>query len=66
MRTNRTRYVPRTPAGSLLPQCAARTEEGAWQNLMREAAHMPYPDKAAFVARGYTVEDSFEWVEIFK
>jgi hypothetical protein len=59
-------FVPITPAGSPLIWSAgsrgfnklnaARTEEQAWANLMEDAAHMPYPDKAAFIKRGYTVE----------
>lgn len=32
------------------------TEAEAWAALMKDAAHMPYPDQAAFEKRGYTVE----------
>ncbi len=32
------------------------TEDEAWAALMKDAAHMPYPDKQAFIDRGYTVE----------
>ena len=48
-------YVPVTPAGSVLMHLESSTEEKAWKRLMREAAHMPYPDQAAFEARGYEV-----------
>lgn len=35
---------------------AAKTEEQAWKNLLRDAAHMPYPNTVeAFKKRGYTV-----------
>jgi len=56
-------FVPFTPAGSCLMHLAAPTEEEAWKNLMHDARHMPYPDKAAFIKRGYTVEDSSKWEE---
>lgn len=49
-------FVPITPAGTPLVDLAAGTEERAWKNLMAAAAHMPYPDREAFVERGYTVE----------
>jgi DNA-directed RNA polymerase specialized sigma24 family protein len=32
------------------------TEDQAWEALMQAAAHMPYPDKAAFIQRGYHVD----------
>ena len=60
-------YVPVTPAGSTMlygmdgKMLAAKTEAGAWANLMREGAHMPYKDKTAFVKRGYTVEYWENW-----
>jgi len=57
------RFIPFTPAGSIILDCAAPTEDKAWAKLLKAAAHMPYPDKAAFVRRGYTVEDSWKWVE---
>lgn len=49
------RFVPFTPAGSCLMDCASNTREGAWKNLMKAAAHMPYKDQAAFEKRGYEV-----------
>jgi len=49
-------FVPVTPAGSVCAHLESDTEEEAWTALMKDAAHMPYPDKAAFINRGYTVE----------
>jgi hypothetical protein len=58
-------FVPITPAGTPViygagqrtgKLNAASTAAQAWKNLMEDAAHMPYKDKAAFVKRGYTVE----------
>lgn len=49
-------FVPITPGGTPLVNLSARTEHRAWRILMERAAHMPYPNKAAFIARGYTVE----------
>lgn len=53
-------FVPVTPAGTRLDWLEAPTEEEAWGNLMEDAAHMPYPDRAAFIKRGYTVEEKGE------
>ena len=58
-------FVPITPGGSPViwgaggrrgKLNAAQTEPQAWANLLEDAAHMPYPNKAAFIKRGYTVE----------
>lgn len=49
------KYVPVTPAGTMLFHLEADTEEQAWKALMADAAHMPYPDQAAFQKRGYSV-----------
>lgn len=49
-------YVPETPAGTPLVHLRAKTEEQAWANLLRDAAHMPYRGIAGFKARGYRVE----------
>lgn len=59
-------YVPVTPAGTPLPYgmsgtLAARTERKAIENLMRDAAHMPYKTWAEFEARGYTIEKWEGW-----
>lgn len=54
------RFVPFTPAGSMLAHLEADSEEQAWDNLMEDAAHMPYPDKDAFINRGYEVLDMGE------
>ena len=50
-------FVPVTPAGTPCTWLESDTEEKAWAALMKDAAHMPYKDKAAFVKRGYTVEE---------
>lgn len=61
---NRKRFIPFTPAGSCLMHLAAPSEKEAWENLLRDAAHMPYKTKERFQQRGYTVEswddNSFE------
>ena len=48
-------FIPETPAGTPLYHLEAKTEKQAWANLLEDAAHMPYPDKQAFIDRGYTV-----------
>lgn len=48
-------YIPVTPAGTPCDWLEADTEEQAWQNLLRDAAHMPYRGVAGFKQRGYTV-----------
>lgn len=49
-------YIPETPAGTVLTHLKAKTEEQAWANLLRDAAHMPYRGIEGFKARGYKVE----------
>lgn len=49
-------FVPITPAGTPLAHLESRTEEEAWEKLLKDAAHMPYKGKQGFVDRGYTVE----------
>jgi hypothetical protein len=49
-------FVPETPAGTVLFDLRAKTEERAWANLLREAAHMPYQGIEGFKRRGYKVE----------
>jgi hypothetical protein len=58
--TKKTRWIPETPAGSVLVELAADTEAQAWANLLEDAAGMPYDGIEGFKARGYTVE---EWEE---
>lgn len=53
-------YVPVTPAGTIVINLERPTEDEAWAALLKDAAHMPYPDKAAFIARGYTVTTLIE------
>lgn len=48
-------WVPVTPGGTVCTWIAAETEDEAWKLLMANAIHMPYPNKAAFIARGYEV-----------
>lgn len=50
-------WVPITPAGTPVVHIAADTEEQAWENLLEDAAHMPYDGKQGFIERGYTVEE---------
>lgn len=49
-------YVPVTPAGTAVMHIKAKTEDQAWSNLLKDAAHMPYKTVANFKKRGYTVE----------
>lgn len=48
-------YVPMTPGGSLCLWLAAKTEDKAWEKLLKDAAHMPYKGKEGFEQRGYKV-----------
>lgn len=53
-------YVPVTPGGTILVNLAASTEQEAIDNLLRDAAHMPYDgwDSAegmGFKQRGYEI-----------
>jgi hypothetical protein len=48
-------YIPETPGGTVLAHLEAKTEEKAWANLLRDAAHMPYKGVTGFQKRGYKV-----------
>lgn len=48
-------FVPETPGGTPLLHLKAKTEERAWSNLLRDAAHMPYQGVQGFKQRGYKV-----------
>lgn len=48
-------FIPETPAGTPLTHLKSRTEEEAWQKLLKDAAHMPYKTKENFIKRGYRV-----------
>ncbi len=53
-------FVPVTPGGTILVNLAALTEQGAIDNLLRDAAHMPYdgwdsPSGFGFKQRGYEI-----------
>jgi hypothetical protein len=50
-----TQYVPVTPAGTICAWLMSETEDEAWKQLMKEAAHMPYRNKQEFIDRGYEV-----------
>lgn len=49
------RFVPVTPSGTPCFPLFAETEEKAWENLLKAAAHMPYKTKENFIKRGYAV-----------
>lgn len=51
------KFVPVTPAGSVLTHLSGETEDEAWANLLADVKHMPYVTKRELIARGYTVED---------
>ena len=44
----------------MLMHLESKTEDEAWQKLLKDAAHMPYKTKEDFIKRGYTVE---RWIE---
>lgn len=48
-------YIPCTPAGSPLMHLEADSEDQAIQNLLEDAAHMPYDGWPGFQKRGYTI-----------
>ena len=49
-------YIPHTPAGSACVWLAADTEERAIENLLVDAAHMPYKTWENFKKRGYIIK----------
>jgi hypothetical protein len=51
------RFIPVTPAGTPCTWLESRTEDEAWDKLLKDAAHMPYDGRKDFEERGYTVED---------
>jgi hypothetical protein len=55
-------WFPETPAGTVLVNLKSSTEEGAWQKLLKDAAHMPYKGKQGFINRGYKVKQ-WEWLK---
>jgi len=55
MNDNDAKYVPCTPAGSVLMHLESDTQEEAWRKLLEDAAHMPYQGIEGFQERGYTV-----------
>ena len=57
MSRNTEKFVPVTPAGTVLTWLASPTEAKAWAALMKDAAHMPYRGIEGFKRRGYTVEN---------
>ena len=53
-------FVPVTPGGTVLCELAGKTEQEAIDNLLGEAAHMPYdgwdsPEGFGFKQRGYEI-----------
>lgn len=48
-------FFPETPGGTVLTHLRSRTENEAWNKLLKDAAHMPYKTKEGFIARGYKV-----------
>lgn len=51
------KFAPITPGGTVLWHLAKATEDAAWKALLKDAAHMPYRDKAGFEKRGYSVSE---------
>jgi hypothetical protein len=52
------RYTPVTPGGTVCDWLASATEQGAIDNLLRDAAHMPYGTWENFKLRGYEIVES--------
>ena len=50
-------WIPSTPAGTVLAHLEAPTQDEAWENLLKDAAHMPYEGRSGFADRGYTVNE---------
>lgn len=48
------RFIPETPAGSVLAHLEADTEQKAWENLLKETGHM-YEEINLLKKRGYRV-----------
>jgi hypothetical protein len=53
-------WVPITPGGTVLTQLCSKTKQGAIDNLLADAAHMPYdgwdsPEGYGFKQRGYEI-----------
>lgn len=49
-------WIPSTPAGTVIFHLGRKTEDEAWEALLKEASHMPYKTKENFIKRGYTVD----------
>lgn len=49
-------YYAFTPAGSMLTDTHAKTEQECWQKLEKCLAHMPYRNLDEIKERGYKVE----------
>ena len=64
-------FVPITPGGTICFWLGAKTRQQAIENLLDDAAHMPYdgwdsPHGFGFKQRGYTIEEfsEQEWKEV--
>jgi len=53
-------WVPVTPGGTIVVDCAASTKEAAIEKLLKVTAHMPYGEWKYYKARGYTIEEVIE------
>ena len=51
------KFVPVTPGGTPCTWLAAETKQQAIENLLKDAAHMPYKTWEKFQERGYTIEE---------
>lgn len=54
------RYIPCTPAGTLLFDLRSTTKKQAIKKLLDDASHMPYKTWENFKKRGYTIEDMMQ------
>ena len=52
----KTLYIPVTPGGTPCFWLSAETEQEAIDNLLQDAAHMPYDGWEGFKERGYTID----------
>lgn len=51
-----TEFEPVTPAGTPCTWLTSKTEQQAWEKLLKDASHMPYKGVEGFKRRGYTVQ----------
>ena len=56
MKMSKFKFIPVTLGGSLCEWLSSKTEDAAWNKLLKDVKHMPYKTKLDLINRGYTVE----------